>query len=95
MGDRKSEARALYQLSVLAADRGDMNAAIQTGTLSLALCRQLQDARGLIAVAYHLSEIYARLRQPDRARELRTEALAMAESVHHPLVDTLRGLLNQ
>jgi DNA-binding SARP family transcriptional activator/predicted ATPase len=93
MGDRKSEARALYQLSVLAADRGDMNAAIQHGTLSLELGRQLQDAQGLIAVAVHLSDIYARLRQPDRARELRSEALVVAESVHHPLVDTLRGLL--
>jgi hypothetical protein len=72
-----------------------MNAAILNGTLSLELCRQLHDAQGLIAVAVHLSEIYARLRQPDRARDLRTEALAVAESVHHPLVNALRGLLNQ
>ena len=90
MGARKFEARALYQLSVLAADRGDMNAATQNGTLSLALCRQIQDGRGLIDVTRHLGEVYARLQQTDRAYEMRTEALIMAEAIHHPLVDTLR-----
>jgi tetratricopeptide (TPR) repeat protein len=90
MGMRKLEARALYQLSVLAADRGDMNAATQNGTLSLALCRQIHDERGLIDAAYHLGEVYARLQQVDRAREVRTEALVMAESLQHPLLDTLR-----
>jgi predicted ATPase/DNA-binding SARP family transcriptional activator len=90
MGDRRSEAQALYQLSVLAAERGDMNAAIQNGTLSLERCRQLQMRRELINVAFHLGGVYARLRQSDRACELWTEALAIAEPLHHPLVDTLR-----
>jgi tetratricopeptide (TPR) repeat protein len=93
MGLRKLEARALYQLSVLAADRGDMNAATQTGTLSLTLCRQIQDGRGLIDAAYHLGEVYARLQQTDRAREMRIEALVMAESLHHPLIPTLQQRL--
>jgi predicted ATPase/DNA-binding SARP family transcriptional activator len=93
MGNRRSEAQALYQLSVLAADRGDMNAAIQNGTLSLALCRQIQDGRGLIEAAYHLGEVFARLQQTDRAYEVRTEALAMAESLQHPRLTALRQRL--
>jgi len=93
MGVRKLEARALYHLSVLAADRGDMNAATQNGTLSLALCRQIHDERGLIDAAYHLGEVYARLQQTDRACEVRMEALIVAESLHHPLITALQQRL--
>jgi hypothetical protein len=93
MGAHRLEALALYQLSVLAADRGDMNAAIHDGTLSLEQCRELQIRRELIDVAAHLGAVYARLHQSDQACELWAEALAAAEPLRHPLVDTLRSHL--
>ena len=90
MGDRQSQARALYRLSLLEADRQDYAGAQRTGARSLELCRQLNDRWGLVYVAHHLGEVCAQLQQPDRARELWLEAQRVAEELGHPLMAALR-----
>lgn len=90
MGDRQSQARALYRLSLLDADVKDYAGARDTGEQSLMLCRQLHDRWGLVYVAYHLSEVYMQLRAEAQAHELRAEALSLAQELNHPLIDVLR-----
>jgi hypothetical protein len=90
MGDRKNEARALYRLSLIDLDRHDYAAARHNATISLELCRQLQDKWGTVYVAHHLGEVYEQLHQSARARDLWLEAFALAESLQHPLTETLR-----
>lgn len=90
MGDRQSQARALYRLSLLDADVKDYAGARDTGEQSLMLCRQLHDRWGLVYVAHHLSEVYRQLRAEAQAHELRAEALSLAQELNHPLIDVLR-----
>lgn len=93
MGDRQSQARALYRLSLLAADAKDFAGAQQAGARSLELCRQLNDRWGLVYVAHHLGEVCAQRQQPDRARELWLEARRVAGELGHPLMSALRERL--
>ena len=90
MGDRKSQARALFRLSQLDVERGDWSVAKTNGTLSLELCRQLQDKWGEVYVAHHLSGVCQHLQQLGQAHELWSEALTLAEAIQHPLLDALR-----
>lgn len=95
MGDRKSQARALYRLSLLEADRSEWESAKTYGTLSLDLCRQLRDGWGEVYVAHHLGQVYAQLRHIDLARALWAAALSVAAPLAHPLTEALRELVNQ
>jgi DNA-binding SARP family transcriptional activator/predicted ATPase len=95
MGDRKSQAHALFRLSQIDADRHDYAAAEHNAALSLELCRQLHDRWGEVYVAHHLGGVYIELRQPDDAHHLWLDALSLAESIQHPLIETLRGRLKQ
>ena len=93
MGDRKLQARALFRLSQLEADRDELDAAKTNGALGLALCRQLQDSWGTVYVAHHLGQIYDRLGHRAEAQTLWREALELAEPLTHPLLETLRDCL--
>lgn len=95
MGDRKSQARALYRLSLLAADRSEWESARSYGTVSLDLCRDLQDNWGEVYVAHHLGQVQLHLQHADVAQILWQRALALAEPLNHPLIETLRERVNQ
>ncbi len=95
MGDRKSQAHALFRLSQIDTDRHDYPAARHNAVLSLELCRQLHDRWGEVYVAHHLGRVYIQLRQSDQARNLWQEAFSLAESLQHPLVETLRECLKE
>jgi len=95
MGDRKSQARALYQLSQVDADRHEYAVALQEGLASLNLCRELNDTWGTVHVLRHLGDIVKSLGQIDRAREMWSEGLRLAEELQHPQGEALRERLTQ
>ncbi len=90
MGDRKTQARVLYRLSLIQTDLAHLDEALEDGLQSLKLCQGLQDLWGEVYVLEHLGNIHLKLDHPVRALALWSEALALAEPIHHPLLDTLR-----
>jgi tetratricopeptide (TPR) repeat protein len=94
MGDRKTQANALWRLSIIDADLQDYALALEEGLQSLNLHQELKDKWGMIYVLLHLGDIHRFLDQIDRGREIWSEALSFAEELQHPLTGQLRERLD-
>jgi predicted ATPase/DNA-binding SARP family transcriptional activator len=90
MGDRKSQAQFLYRLSRIDYDNGLYDQAVRESQQSLKLCRQLGDKLGEVHIQDYLGQIFHKLGQEPEARQNWSEALLLAQALHHPLAETLR-----
>jgi tetratricopeptide (TPR) repeat protein len=94
MGLRKAEAINLFRLSQIDVDRGDLQRALREAQQSLALCRALQDRWGMIYILDHLANIVLQINHDEvQSRALWSEALALAQTLKHPLTVQLRQRL--
>jgi hypothetical protein len=71
----------------------DYETALQHDLLSLELCKELGDQWGTVYILRHIGKIYMNLEQPDRARKTWLQALDVAQSLQHPIVESLQELL--
>ncbi len=94
-GDRKSQAQALFDLSRIDLELKDYALALDEGFQSLQLSRNLQDAWGNVYILRQLGDVHRSLNQLDRAIELWSEALGIAEKLQHPLAASVRERLMQ
>jgi tetratricopeptide (TPR) repeat protein len=93
MGDRKMQARALWRLSMVAADLKDFSLALEEALQSLVLLQELKDTWSMLYTSLQLGDVHQSLGEIDRAREIWSEALNLANVLQHPLTEQLRRRL--
>lgn len=90
MGDRRSQAMALYELSWVKELQKDFATALKIGLESLALAKETADLRHTAAVLLHLGDLHKRLANLAQALTMWTEGLDIAQEIaHQSLVDAL------
>jgi predicted ATPase/DNA-binding SARP family transcriptional activator len=90
LGARKLQAHLLLRLSLIDADLGALERALEEAQRSLQLCQDLQDPWGAVYIQDHLGEIYQRLGKTAQAHALWAEALSLATQLQHPLLSKLQ-----
>ncbi len=84
MGDRMTEARALWRLSRIDFDMGDYQAALAACLKSSRLFEQLNYDWGQLFVLGQLGDIYQAMNKPEQARQAWSEALHLGLGPEHP-----------
>lgn len=93
MGDRRSQAQALYAMSQIDAGLGDYQAALAKAQRSLDLCEALGDLWGQIFLLKQLGDLQHALQQDELATALWQQALSLIGEREHPLKASLLKLL--
>jgi predicted ATPase/DNA-binding SARP family transcriptional activator len=85
MGVRKLQAHVLMQLSILQAQSGDQQHAVDTANESLVLYRNLNDSYGCVRVLLHLGDVQMANEHTDQALCAWSEGLRLALELKHPV----------
>jgi hypothetical protein len=95
MGDRKSQAKLNYKLSMIEASKGNFNQALEVGRKSLELTHEIGDEWGSVFVLCQLGYIYLKSGQDQLAKHTWEEALKISKTFKaHPKTDELCKLIS-
>jgi DNA-binding SARP family transcriptional activator/tetratricopeptide (TPR) repeat protein len=86
MGDRKSQAHVLYELSLIYEGLEKYDAALEFCSKSLDLLRELRDDLGITNDLLQLGDLLTHLNENEKARQVWQEALAKAKALNHLLL---------
>ncbi|GAB4157085.1 MAG: BTAD domain-containing putative transcriptional regulator [Candidatus Promineifilaceae bacterium] len=92
MGDRRSQAQALYAMSQIDAGLGDYQAALAQAQRSLDLCEALGDLWGQVFLLKQLGDLQHAVQQVELATTLWQRALSLIGEREHPLKTLLLKL---
>lgn len=79
MGDRKSEAYALYDLSLIAEQQGDYAGGIELANQCLDIFKLFGDSYNLMNTILHLGDLYHAENEDVQARSFWERALSLAK----------------
>jgi tetratricopeptide (TPR) repeat protein len=95
MGDRGFTAVTYYELSHISALQLDYPIAKRHGLESVKLFQEVGQRFNLVYVLHHLGHLARDSGQPVEASGYWKNALAVAEAIDHPLIDSLRDLMRE
>lgn len=93
MGKQASLANAIYEKSKSLKLLGEYQAAIESAKRSLVIVKQVQDYYNCVFCLNHLGILYQDIGDLPVARQCWSEALELAQRLHHPLTEILESQL--